>query len=173
MVKPLFIKIFFAFFLFLTGCAYKPSVSYQKKLIGNKIKADVTISSKTPKESAFLKDALNEAVYTVFSSDLVNDTQNADTVIYISIQSSSLSALDFDENGFPILYRSAVKLKAKITDKFGKTRFYTISGNYDFAISANSVINDQIKFDSFKKASENALNKLLAEITKDGAYNDN
>jgi hypothetical protein len=76
--------------------------------------------------------------------------------------------LDFDENGYPILYRSSVTLKAYVLDKNNKNRIYTVNGFYDFAISANSVINDQIKLNAFKKASINALNKLIALITKDG-----
>ncbi|WP_456479735.1 hypothetical protein [Nautilia sp.] len=161
----------FTLYIVLSGCGYKPSSVYQKKIVGDDIEAIVTISPQTPKESAFLKDALNDAVYTVFSSNLV--TKNANTKIYLSISSSSLTPLDYDENGFPILYRSAVTLQAKIIDKYNNTHYYTIDGNYDFAISANSIINDQTKFDSFKKASINALNKLLAEITKDGVNNDN
>jgi len=165
----------FLFFLFTTafivGCGYKPSSTYQNKIIGENIQAVVEISPKTPKESAFLKDALNDAVYTVFGANLVE--KNPNTKIMLAINSSSLNPLDYDQNGFPILYRSAVKLKATIIDKFNKKREYLVDGNYDFAVSANSVINDQVKFDSFKQASINALNKLLAEITKDGVKNDN
>lgn len=167
MKKILFYIFSFSLLIFLSGCGYKPSSVYQKRIIGNDIKAVVKISSQTPRESTFLKDALNDAVYTVFGDNLVN--QNPNTTIQLSISSSSLSPLDYDENGFPILYRSAVTLKAVITDKFSKTHTYTVSGNYDFAIKANSILNDQIKLDSFKQASINALNKLLAEITKDGA----
>jgi hypothetical protein len=158
----------FTFYIFLTGCGYKPSSTYQNKIIGKNINAVVKISPKDPKESAFLKDALNDAVYTVFNANLVTKNEQPDTTIYISISSSNLTPLDYDENGLPILYRSAVKLKVKIIDKFRKIRYYTVKGNYDFAVSANSIINDQTRFDSFKQASINALNKLLAEITKDG-----
>jgi len=154
----------------LVGCGYKPSSVYLNKIIVKDIQAIVEISPQKPKESAFLKDALNDAVYSVFNANLVNN--NADTKIILSIYSSSLTPLDYDENGFPILYRSAVTLKAKVIDKHSKTHIYTVNGNYDFAISANSIINDQIKFDSFKQASINALNKLLAEITKDGVKHD-
>jgi len=171
-LKKIFLNNLFYLFIFnflfftLTGCGYKPSSLYQNKIIGKDIQAVVEISPKTPKKSAFLKDALNDAVYTVFGANLVN--KKANTKIILSINSSSLNALDYDENGFPILYRSEVTLKAKIIDKHSKVRNYTVSGNYDFAISPNSIINDQLKFNSFKQACVNAINKLLAEITKDG-----
>jgi len=166
------ILLFFTFSLTaFTGCGYKPSYTYQQNIVGKNIEAIVEISPKNPKESAYLKDALNDAVYTVFGSNLVE--KNSNTKLYLNITSSSLTPLDYDENGFPILYRSAVKLKVKLIDKHSKTHNYTVDGNYDFAVSANSIINDQIKFDSFKQASINALNKLLAEITKDGVNYDN
>jgi hypothetical protein len=171
-LKKFFFLFTFHFSLFIIlGCGYKPSSYYQKKIIGDKIQANIQIDPQNPRESAFLKDALNEAVYTVFGADISDSGYN--TSINLSISSSSLEPLDYDQNGFPILYRSAVTLKAVIIDKHKKKRSYSISGNYDFAVSANSIINDQIKFDSFKKASINALNKLLAEITKDGVYYDN
>jgi len=169
-----FLKFYILHFIFLIlfiGCGYKPSSVYQNKIIGKNIEAIVTISAKNPRESAFLKDALNDAVYSVFGANL--SKKDADTKIILSISSSSLVPLDYDENGFPILYRSAVTLKAKVIDKYGKIHNYTVNGNYDFAISPNSIINDQLKFNSFKQASVNALNVLLAEITKDGAKYDN
>jgi len=161
----------FTLFILLIGCGYKPSSYYQNKIIGKNIQAIVDISVQTPRESAFLKDALNDAIYSVFGANIAN--KNADTKIILSISSSSLDPLDYDKNGFPILYRSAVTLNAKVIDKYGKIHNYTVSGNYDFAISPNSIINDQLKLDSFKQASINALNVLLAEITKDGAEYDN
>jgi cytochrome c biogenesis protein ResB len=156
----------FTLFILLIGCGYKPSSVYQNKIIGENIEAIVTISAKNPRETAFLKDALNDAVYSIFGANLAN---TADTKIILSISSSSLEPLDYDENGFPILYRSAVKLKAKVIDKHSKIHNYTVKGNYDFAISPNSIITDQLKLNSFKQASINALDVLLAEITKDGA----
>ena len=157
--------------LLFIGCGYKPSSVYQQKIIAKDIKAVVNINSKNPKKDAFLKDALDDAVYTIFNANLVDN--NEKTTIILSLLSSSITPLDYDENGFPILYRSKVSLKAKIIDKNKKVRFYNISGTYDFAVTANSVLNDQIKFDAFKKASIDALNKLVAKIAINGVNYDN
>jgi len=165
--EKVFIFLIFHFTLFtLLGCGYKPSSTYQTTIIGNNINAVVEIDVKNPQETVFLKDALNDAVYTIFGSNV--DKKNPNTTIKLVIVSSSLDPLDYDKNGFPILYRSSVKLKAYVTDKKNKKRVYLVDGTYDFSVSSNSVINDQIQLDSFKKASVNALNKLLALITKDG-----
>ena len=163
-------KLFFPIILLFIGCGYKPSSAYQEKIIAKEIKAVVDIDSKNPRKDAFLKDALHDAIYTIFDKNLVNNKEN--TTIILSLLSSSINPLDYDENGFPILYRSRVKLKAKVIDRSKKIRFYKINGNYDFAVTANSILNNQIKFDAFKKASINALNKLLAKIAIDGVNYD-
>jgi len=168
-IKKYFISLSilpFTFYIFLMGCGYKPSSNYQANIIGNNINAIVEIDVKNPQKTLFLKDALNDAVYTIFGANI--DEKNPNTTIKLVIISSSLEPLDYDKNGFPILYRSEVSLKAYVTDKKNKKRVYLVDGSYDFTVSSNSVINDQIQLDSFKKASVNALNKLLALITKDG-----
>ena len=131
----------------------------------------VDIDPAKPRETIFLKDALNDAIYTILGKNVC--TQNCDTTIIINPNSSSITPLDYDENGLPILYRSSVVLKAKIIDKNGKVRNYTVSGTYDFKISTNSILTDQITLEAYKRASINALDKLFAKITKDGASNDN
>ena len=159
-----------SFFIFLVGCGYKPSSTYQTNIVGDNINPIVKIDVKSPQETVFLKDALNDAVYTIFGSNI--DKKNPNTTINLVLVSSSLDPLDYDKNGFPVLYRSEVSLQAYVTDKKNKKRIYLVSGTYDFSISSNSVINNQIQLDSFKKASVNALNKLLALITKDGMENE-
>jgi len=127
----------------------------------------VDIDPASPRETIFLKDALNDAVYTILGKNVCQN--NCDTIIKINPKSSSLTPLDYDENGFPVLYRSSVVLKATLKDKFGKKREYSVTGSYDFKVTSDSVITDQLKLDAYKKASINALNKLFAKITKDGA----
>ncbi|EDM23479.1 hypothetical protein FE773_02305 [Caminibacter mediatlanticus TB-2] len=160
------IFLFSFFFFFIIGCGYKPSSVYQNKILGNKIKPIVEVDVKNPRETIFLKDALNDAIYTILNKNI--DFENYDTIIKVNPNSSSLSILDYDENGYPYLYRSSVVLKVEIVDKNKKKYNYTVSGSYDFTISTNSVITDQTQLDAYKKASINALNKLFAKITKEG-----
>jgi len=160
-------KLTFFLLFFLIGCGYKPSSVYQNKILGDNINAKVKIDPKNPRETIFLTDAVNDAVYTVFDKNLC--FENCDTTIEVNPNSSSLIPLDFDENGYPILYRSKVVLKVKVKDKNKKTRYYTVSGTYDFNVAPQSVLTDQIKLEAYKKASINALNRLFAKITKDGA----
>jgi hypothetical protein len=151
---------------FLIGCGYKPSSVYQKNILGDNIKANVFIDPKNPRETIFLKDAVNDAVYSILGKNLCYN--NCDTEMNVSASSSSIYPLDYDQNGLPVLYRSKVILKVKLKDKNDKIRNYVVSGIYDFKVSTDSVLTDQSKLNAFKQASLNALNKLFAEITKDG-----
>ncbi len=161
--------LFFLPFLFI-GCGYKNSYYYQQKILSTKISPKVNISIQNPKESIFLKDALIDAIYTVFRGEIKKD---AKTKIEVNLNGFSLDAIDYDKNSYPILYRSKVYLRVKLIDKYKKVHFYTINGSYDFAIQSNTVINETTKLEAFKIASINALNQLLVEITKDGVNYDN
>jgi hypothetical protein len=156
------LKRFFLLFLLLIGCGYKPSTTYTKKILKDNIKIDFQISPKNPKETIYLKDALIDSVYTIFNSNINNN--NPDTILTVTLLSFNISPIDYDNNGFPILYRSKVNLKVKINSKP-----FLVNGQYDFAVSANSVINEQLKLDAFKKAAINALNNLLTKLTINGA----
>ncbi|WP_457561228.1 LPS assembly lipoprotein LptE [Caminibacter sp.] len=160
-----FFLFIFSFFLFV-GCGYKPSSVYQSNILGKNIKPEVMIDPANPRETIFLKDAVNDAVYTLLGDNVC--TKNCDSVMTVNANSSSVTPIDYDQNGIPVLYRSTVVLNVTIKDKNGKKRNYTVSGIYDFKVSADSILTDQAKLDAYKNASINALNKLFAEIAKDG-----
>ena len=161
-MKKLFI---FLPFLFLS-CGYKPSITYQEKVLGNNIKPVVSLDIKNPRETIFLRDAVNDAVYTLLGKNVCYE--KCDSEMIINPSSSTLSVLDYDENGYPVLYRSKVVLNVDIV-KNSKHRKYTVSGTYDFRVESQSVLNDEAKLNAYKNASINALNKLFAMIAKDGA----
>ena len=161
----------FTFYIFLVGCGYKPSIDYQNRLIGKKVKVEVNINIKNPRESIYLKDAVIDAVYSILDKEVC--FENCDTILKISPRYSSIQVLDYDENGYPILYRSKVILNTTLIDKNGKKRVYSVSGIYDFRVESQSVLNDEAKLNAYKNASINALNKLFALISKDGVNYDN
>ncbi len=158
--------IFFLPFVFI-ACGYKPSVEYQNKVLGSKIKTLVNIDVQNPRETIFLKDALNDAVYTVLGKNVCYN--NCSSTLIINPSFSSLDVLDYDENGYPVLYRSKVILNVTLKDKNSKIRHYHVSGIYDFRIESQSVVNDETKLNAYKNASINALNKFFAILTKEGA----
>ena len=153
--------------LFFIACAYKPSIEYQNKLIGNSVRVKVDIDVRNPRESIYLKDAVIDAVYSILNKNVC--FENCSTTLIIKPNYSSIGVLDYDENGYPILYRSKVILKTTLIDKNGVKRNYLVSGIYDFRVESQSVINDETKLDAYKNASINALNKFFATLAKDGA----
>ena len=159
-------KLLFLLPFIFIACGYKPSVTYQNKILSNQIKTVVNIDVKNPRETIFLKDALNDAVYTILGKNVCYN--NCTTTLIINPSFSSLEVLDYDKNGYPVLYRSKVILNVTLKDKNSKIRKYKVSGVYDFRIESQSVVNDETKLNAYKNASINALNKLFALITKDG-----
>jgi len=166
-LKIKIIKLFISFFLFfLVGCGYKPSIEYQNKIVGNRIKVSNDIDIKNPRESIFLNDAINDAIYTILDKNVCD--KNYNTELKIVSKRYYLKTLDYDENGFPILYRAYVSLNVLLIDKNNISHKYSVNGIYDFRISSDSIIDDEIKLNAYKQASINALNKLFALIAKDG-----
>ncbi len=159
-------NLFFIPFIFL-ACGYKPSVDYQNRLLGNQIKTVVNIDVQNPRETIFLKDALNDAVYTILGKNVCYN--NCTSTLIINPSFSSLDVLDYDKNGYPVLYRSKVVLNVTLKDKNLKIRHYTVNGIYDFRVESQSIVNDETKLNAYKNASINALNKLFATLAKDGA----
>jgi hypothetical protein len=164
-------KIIFAFLLIgLVGCGYKPSSYYTTPILGKSINTQVDIDVVNPTNSIFLKDALNEAVYAVFNAKV---SKNADSAIKLSINSSGLNVLDYDTEGYPILYRANASITAYVTDVNGSKSSYKGSGSYDFSINSNSVLSDNLKHNAMKEAYIRALQEIEFKIAQKGIENDN
>jgi len=159
-------KLFFFLPLIFIACGYKPSVDYQNRLLGSQIKTVVNIDVQNPRETIFLKDAVNDAVYTLLGDDVCYN--NCSSTLIITPSFSSLDVLDYDKNGYPVLYRSKVILNVILKAKDSKIKHYQVSGIYDFRIKSTSIVNDETKLNAYKNASINALNKLFAILAKEG-----
>jgi len=154
----------------LIGCGYKPSSTYTTPILGNKIETEVDIDIKNPTDSVFLKDALNEAVLSVFNAKVVN---KGDSKIKLKVISTSLSTLDYDKNGYPILYRANASIKAYITDINNTLNTYNGSGSYDFSVDSNSIVSDTLRDNAIKEAFLKALQEIEFKIATKGMKNDN
>ena len=161
-MKALIIGLFALFFI---GCGYKPSSTYTTPILGKTIDTEVEIDIKNPIDSIFLKDALNEAVLAVFNAKVEKDSESK---IKLEILSTSLSALDYDQNGYPILYRASVSIKAYVTDIKNNLNSYTGSGSYDFSISSDSILSDNLKHNAIKEAFLKALQVIEFKIAQRG-----
>jgi len=154
----------------LIGCGYKPSTTYTTPLLGKQIATDVEIDVKNPTESVFLKDALNEAVLSVFNAKV---NQNSNTKLKLVVNSSRISVLDYDKNGYPILYRASSSITAYITDLNGSSSSYRGSGSYDFSLLKDSVLSDNLRNNAIKESFLRALQEIEFKIAQKGLENDN
>jgi hypothetical protein len=164
--------IFFGFLLlFLIGCGYKPTTDYTTPLLGKKIETNVDINIKNPTESIYLKDALNESVIDDYNAKL-ND-KNSTSYIKLEINSLSISPIDYDENGYPILYKANASITAYVKDIKNIITTYSANGSYDFATAANSVLDDNIKHNAMKEAFMQALKIIEFKIANKEMNDDN
>lgn len=151
-------------FIFFIGCGYKPSSVYQKEIVGDKIFTYIKVDVTSPKDSIFLKDALNEAVIKTFGG-VIASKEESNTQMYVTVNSNTFTAIDYDSNGYPILYRVTSSITTNVIDKDEKKHYFTTTGTYDFLIVANSVISDEQKHTSIRKALSRALEELAIRIS--------
>lgn len=157
---------------FISGCGYKPSSYYAKQALGTKIYAEVTISRQDPRNSVLIKDAVNEAIVNRFGGKLVAKEQ-AESVLHVSIQSISFSPTVYDTYGYVIAYKATVVLAMKYEDEDKKVEKLTATGEYDFSITANSVISDTSRFEAIRYSASDALDEFVSKIAIKGLRNGN
>jgi len=156
------LSLIFVVLLFVS-CGYKPTSIYTKKILGDKIYAQVAISLEDPENSVLIKDALNEAIVSQFRSRIVSKDE-ADSKFYINLNSVSFVPIQYDKNGYVIAYKAHVGLKTKYIDKENKAYNINTKGNYDFPIESTSVISDTKRFEAIKFASQKALDAIRSQI---------
>jgi hypothetical protein len=145
------------------GCNYKPTTYYISPILGDRIATEVEIDVKNPTDSIYLSDALNEAVVNIFNSKIDN---NSLSKIKLEVLSISFEILDYDKNGYPILYRAKTDVKGYVTDKNGVINIYRGIGTYDFSITANSILDDETKHSAIKEAFIQSLQIIEFKIAQ-------
>ncbi len=160
-------------FLFFTGCGYRPSSVYTKRVLGNKIYAEVMIDINDPENSVLIKDAINQAIVSQFKSQITDKKSEANTELYVKFNSIKFVPIAYDSNGYVISYKTEVVLNITYIDKFGKKGNLDINGTYDFPIEANSVISDTKRFEAIKFASYKAISEFISKIAIKGIINGN
>ena len=167
-MRTLTALIFTFYTLFvMTGCGYMPASKQARKVVGDKIFVEIELSLKDPENSVLIKDATRKAIVTRFHSSLVPRAK-AKTVLLIKLSRISFSALQYDSNGYVIVYRANVSIV--VTRKNGtKVMKYSAKGTHDFAIEPNAVITDSQRFDAIRNASLKALDSFVAQMGAEGS----
>jgi len=165
--------LFLLIFVFFSGCGYKPTYIYTKKVLGENIYVKVEISLKDPQNSVLITDAINEAVISKFRSNLTRDKKSASSKLYLSLSGVSFKPIQYDKNGYVIAYKTYVTLKTKYIDRYKGCKTMTTGGTYDFNIEANSIISDNKRFEAIKFATLKAIDELISKISIKGRNYDN
>ena len=152
----------------MMGCGYKPSSNYTKKILGDKIYAQVYIDIKDPENSVLIKDAINEAIVSKFRSKIVDKKELANSLFYVKFKNKSFIPIAYDRDGYVVAYKTKVLLNITYIDKIGRKDSFNVSGTYDFPIEANSVISDTKRFEAIKFASYKAISEFISKISVKG-----
>ena len=157
--------------LLLTGCGYLPSSKEARKVVGENVSTEVRISMTDPENTVVLKDALDEAVIQRFQTSLRHH-KDSTTHLIINLKSIAFSALQYDNNGYIVSYRTTINLLiTKQTKNF--TKNYSSKGNYDFRIDPNAIITDQQRFEAIQKSAAKALDSFVAQVAAEGSRQKN
>ena len=165
LLKFLFICVLL---LELSSCGYKPSAKYARDVIGEKISTTVVISSEDPENTVLIKDAVDQAIITIFHASL-SDKEHADTNLALSIGNPSYSAIEYNDNGFIISYRATIVLSIMRETKDIKKK-YTTRGTYDFSVVPNAVLTEKERFDAIKFSSLKAITSFIAQVSAEGVH---
>jgi len=157
----------FTALLILSGCGYRPSSHYTRHTLGNSIYTEINIPLEDPESSILIIDAINEAVVSKFKAHLASK-QEADTHLLIKSATFATAGLQKDERGYTVLYRTTATLSIELTTKTAKKSF-TVSGIYDFAVTADSVVSEEKRLVSFKLATIKALDAVTPVLASMGA----
>lgn len=148
------------------GCGYKPSSSYIKEFIGETIFIEVIIDRKEPENGAYLKDSINEMVYTRFKSKIVAK-ELAQSKLSISYGGSNFTPLVY-KDGYIVRYRLEVNVTFKFkNEKESITR--KIKTLNDFDIQENSYTSSNLRIEAIKVGLDKALDEFLAFLSAKGA----
>lgn len=158
-------------FIFFTGCGYKPTSSYIKNSIGDSVYVFVEIFPSDPENSVVIKDAINEAVITKFRSKLASINE-AKTQMRIRIGSLSMNPIQYDSNGYVVLYRMNLVLDGEITKQNSKN-VERVSGNgsYDFSVEPGSSLSEEKRYQAIHNSSMKAIDMLISQISIRGIVN--
>ena len=158
--------LFAALLVGMAGCGYKPSAHYAKAVVGERVSTEVIVSMQDPENTVIIKDAVQTAVITRFKSSLT-DKSISDTHLRITLRKVGFTPLQYDENGYIVVYRTTVTLA--ISRETGKSlRNYIVSGIYDFTIEPNAIISDQARFDAIRYGAQKAIDNFVARVAAEG-----
>lgn len=160
-----FLVFTFIFAFLFSACGYKPSSYYAKQEMQGNVFVKLQVSLEDPKNSVLVKDAVNKILIQKLDSRMVDDINNADVVMNLAISSVSITALQYDKEGYNQLYKAVVVISVNYFRKDnGIKKSFTVDGEYDFSIGGETVITETQRFNAITNASNKAVDEILSKI---------
>lgn len=162
-IKILQKAILVLFILSFSACGYKATSFYAKKSVGENVYVDLSVNVEDPKNSVLIKDAMNKLLITRLGSKLVKVRAEANTIMFVKLNSVSMSEIQYDEDGYTQLYRATANINVKVfSNKVLKT--FNVSGTYDFSVDDSDTISEASRFSAIKNASNKAMELVLSKL---------
>lgn len=149
------------------GCGYLPTSKVADSLFGEKIYVRAEISQQDSRNSIYIVDTIRELIINKLGKSPAVQ-EDADDTIEVRMQSLSFIPIIYDENGYVIAYKARIVLGFVVNFKDGSVQKLSTSGDYDFAISPNSVISDSARFEAIRSASSEAFDEFISVISIKG-----
>lgn len=152
--------------LLFAGCGYKAATVYSKQVLGDRVFVLVSMLRSDPENTVLVKDSVNEAIMAKFKSKLSSEA-DANSKMFVKVVSVSMSPLEYDKNGYVVLYRMNVSLETKVIAAFGE-RIIRSEGSHDFSIEPNTAVSDAKRFEAIKYGASKAVDMLMSQIAVSG-----
>ena len=163
--KVLFVLFTFSISFSILGCGYAPSSYYAKQQMEGNVFVKLNVSLEDPKNAVLVKDAVNKILIQKLDSRMVEDPKNANVIMNLSINSVSITTLQYDRRGNNKLYNATVYIKVDYFRKEdGIRKTFIVEGEQDFSIDIGTTITESNRFDAITNASDKAINEILSRI---------
>ena len=152
----------------ISGCGYRPSSHFAKKVLGDRVYTKVDVSLATPENSVLTKDAINKALRTRLKI-IVTRKEEADSMLSVMYEDVKFIPLQYDKNGYAVEYQ--VNLKLKFTfEKDGKVETRRTIGRYEFPILPTAIIAYDVQFKAIEESSVKALDQFFSYLAAKGYF---
>ncbi|ARJ57321.1 LPS assembly lipoprotein LptE [Campylobacter cuniculorum] len=160
--------LFFVFFI--TACGYVPTSKIAATIFDEKIYVNVELNLQDPKNSIFVADTLREMISSKLGKKLALKHEASD-VINVRMSNLEFLPLIYDKNGYVIKYKARLNLDFNVVFKNGTSENLSTRGSYNFDITPNSIITDNIRTQAIKNASSEAFDEFISIIAIKGHNN--
>jgi len=162
------ILLLIVFILFIAGCGYKPAITYTKKSLNDSFYTTLNFGKNSDgRNSAYLKEHINNLLLTRFHLKLVNQKDLANIIILIKIDDISQKALQTDLNGYVKIYKLTVKTTIKYFKniKDPKIKIMHLLDYSTYTVNDDSTITTNNKQIAIKNSIDKILETFVSTIT--------